>query len=96
MVIWQEMEELVVRAGLSRIEFHKAKAAGGLLSLDMEVDTWEQDPKWRELLRGMRETDKLVETPKYQKLLHTGGSVAQCTSNLSRALEVEKLEAAKE
>jgi len=75
MVIWQEMEELAVRAGLSRIEFHKAKAAGGPLPLDMRVDTWEQDPKWRELLHGMRETDKFMETPKYQKLLQTGAAL---------------------
>jgi hypothetical protein len=72
MVIWQEMEELAVRAGLSRIEFHKLKVTGGPLPLDMSVDTWEKDHKWREILHGMRETDKFMETPEYQRLLHTG------------------------
>jgi hypothetical protein len=72
MVIWREMEELAVRCGLSRIEFHKAKATGGPLPLEMSVDNWEKDPKWREALNGMRQTEEFMEIPGYQKLLQTG------------------------
>jgi hypothetical protein len=72
MTTWQEMEELAVRCGLSRIQFHRTKAAGGSLPLGMSPDTWEKDPKWRRRLHGMRETEVFMETPEYQKCLQTG------------------------
>jgi hypothetical protein len=72
MVTWQEMEELAVRCGLSRIQFHRAKAEVGPLPLDMSPDTWEKDPKCRRWLYSMRETEKFMETAKYQKCLQTG------------------------
>jgi hypothetical protein len=71
-VTWQEMEELAVRCGLSRIQFHKAKAVVEPLSLGMSLDTWEKDPKWRRWLHSMRETEKFMETAEYQKCLQTG------------------------
>lgn len=72
MVTWQEMEELAVRRGLSRIQFRRAKAVVEPLPLDMSPDTWEKDPKWRRWLHSMRETEKFMEMAEYQKCLQTG------------------------
>jgi hypothetical protein len=76
MTIWQEMEELAVRCGLSRIEFHKAKAAGGPLPLEMGVDTWEKDPKWREALHGIRETGEIYGDTRVWEVIADGASYA--------------------
>jgi hypothetical protein len=68
--IWQEMEEFVVRSGLSRIDFLRARESGSTLPLGLSPETW--DDHDRKHLLILRESHAFKKRPEHVSALLKG------------------------